>query len=239
MACKEALMQLAILLDRHAIALTDNKVVKAEVYAQAINACDLMSHAKHEADNLRAALQQEVEQARQTGYAHGKDQAQTEIAERMIQTIMRLEAAHINLEARLVNTVMQALKTILGRLDEDVLMEKLVHQSVRAAHRSRSLVLRVAVSQFDLTNAILQNVLKEYSDIELIDVLKDPNLPENSCVLETEYGAVDGSLDQHMLLIQQGLMEAFSGNRLPPQHSSASESMAETSDVDSFKEALC
>ena len=201
------------LIDRKKLTLRVGKVVKSADYSQLTEASDCVKQAQAYAEEIRTSINEEVAQAQADGYNAGIAKAQEEFSCRMAATVMRLESAHLGLEARLVNTVMRSLNTVLGSLDDAVILEKLVRQCIHAAGQEKRLSLRVSAEQFDAANLILQSILSEYKHIECIDILKDPNLHTNSCVLETEYGAIDGSLDMHLIAIRQGLIDAFAGRR--------------------------
>src|SRR5690242_8417249 len=111
-------MPIATVIDRHALAIHQGKVVKAAAYAQLAEARQCLERARRYAEAIKENIDAEAEQARKAGYDAGVAQAKDDFARRMASVVMRLESAHIGLEARLVNTVMQALETTLGTLDE-------------------------------------------------------------------------------------------------------------------------
>jgi type III secretion protein L len=115
---------------------------------------------------------------------------------------------------RIVNTVMQALQQILHQIDDRVLMEQLVRQVLGQARSRKDLRLRVAAEDFDRVNQWLPTVLKDYSEVDFVDVLKDPAAPAGTCVLESELGAIDASVDVQLAAIRRGLVNAFIEKRV-------------------------
>ncbi len=206
-------MQRMTFIDKRALAVSEGKVVKADVYSHLVDADALVREARSHAAHLRETAEAEICMAQERGYQEGLGNAKRDFAARMTENVMQMESTFIGLEARLVNTVMSALKTILGTLDEGVLIEKLVRQAIQAAGQEKKLCLRVAEGQFDLVNEILQNILHEYPYVEFLDVAKDPHMQFGDCVLETEYGAVDGGLEQQLNIVRQGLISVFAGKR--------------------------
>ncbi|SDY73237.1 type III secretion apparatus protein, HrpE/YscL family [Collimonas sp. OK242] len=206
-------MQRLTLIDKRALAISDGKVVKAEVYATSIEAAALLADARAYAKQRRASADAEIARECELGYQEGFAKGGQEFAARMIDSVMRLESTYIGLEARLVNTVMNALKTVLGSLDESLLIEKLVRQVIQAAGQEKKMCLRVAAIQFEEVNDILQKILCDYPYVEFIDVAKDPHMRFGDCVLETEYGAVDGGLEHQLNVIRQSLISVFAGRR--------------------------
>ncbi|PFH08651.1 type III secretion system HrpE/YscL family protein [Collimonas sp. PA-H2] len=206
-------MQGLTLLDKRALAVSEGKVVKAEAYATSIEAAAVLAEACAYAKQRRVSVDAEIARECEAGYQEGYAKASQDFAARMVDSVMRLESTYIGLEARLVNTVMNALKTVLGSLDESLLIEKLVRQVIHAAGQEKKLCLRVAANQFEEVNEILQKILRDYPYVEFIDVAKDPHMRFGDCVLETEYGAVDGGLEHQLNAIRQSLISVFAGRR--------------------------
>lgn len=206
-------MQRLMAIDKNTLVVSHGKIIKAETYSRLLDATALQAEVNDYAERKRANIDEEIAQARLLGYQDGLAQANRDFAARMTDNVMRLEATYIGLEARLVNTIMNTLKSILGTLDENLLLEKLVRQLIQTTGQEKKLSLRVSAGQFEQTNQILKEILSEYPHIEFIDVMKDPNMRPGGCVIETEYGAVDGSLEQQLNTIRQSLINTFAGKR--------------------------
>jgi type III secretion protein L len=206
-------MQRLMVIDKNKLLINDSKIVKAETYSKVIDTSSLQNEVDEYAQRIRANIDNEIEIASKQGYQDGMAQANRDFAVRMTDNVMRLEASYIGLEARLVNTIMNTLKSILGSIDDNLLMEKLIRQLIHTTGQEKKLSLRISVEQFDKANHILKDIISEYPHIEFIDVIKDPNMQVGGCVIETEYGAVDGSLEQQLNTIRQSLINTFAGKR--------------------------
>jgi len=141
-------------------------------------------------------------------------EARTEFSASVVATVTEMETAFLRLEPRIVNTVMSALQQILGQIDERGLMEQLIRRVLGEARNRKQLRLRVAAVQFDSINQWLAEVLREFPDVEFIDLLKDPAAAPGTCVLESEFGAIDASLDVQLAAVRRGLMSAFIERRV-------------------------
>ena len=206
-------MQRLMVIDKSKLVLNDSKIVKADTYSTLLDAARLQREVNDYAERVKATIDHEIAEARKRGYQEGLAQANRDFAARMTDNVMRLEATYIGLEARLVNTIMNTLKSILGTLDDSLLLEKLIRQLIQTTGQEKKLSLRVSAEQFGAANNILKEIISEYPHVEFIDVIKDPNMRVGGCVIETEYGAVDGSLDQQLNTIRQSLINAFAGKR--------------------------
>lgn len=200
-------------IDRNTLALHQGKVLKFSTYSQLLEAQECVKRAECDAAQSRAEAEEAAAREMKRAYEAGMTRAKEEFARQIATTVLRLESAHLVLETRLVNLVMQALHTVLGTLDDAVVLEKLVQQCIRAVGPEKRLSLRVSDEQQETASNALSSILAGYPHLECIEVVTDPRLKRNSCVLETEYGAVDGSLDTHLAAIRQSLIEAFSEKR--------------------------
>ena len=204
----------ATLIDRGKLASAGTPVVKKEEFSAQLEARDIVAQAHRYGEALKAEMHEEVEAARRAGYEAGLKEARTDFSATVVSTVAEMETAFARLELRIVNTVMGALQQILGRIDDRTLMEQLVRRVLSQARQGKELRLRVAAAQFDEVNQWLTDVIKEFPDVEFVDVLKDAAATPGTCVLESEFGAIDASLDVQLTAVRRGLVSAFIEKRV-------------------------
>jgi type III secretion protein L len=204
----------AILIDKGKLASAGTPVVKKEEFAALLEARDIVGRAHRYGEALKAELHEEVEAARRAGYEAGMKQARTDFSAAVVSTVVEMETAFARLELRIVNTVMGALQQILGRIEDRTLMEQLVRRVLSQSRQGKQLRLRVAAAQFDEVNQWLSEVIKEFPDVEFVDVMKDAAAAPGTCVLESEFGAIDASLDVQLAAVRRGLVSAFIEKRV-------------------------
>jgi type III secretion protein L len=204
----------AVLIDKGKLAAAGTSVVKKEEFAALLEARDIVAQAHRYGEALKAEMYEKVEAARRAGYEAGSQDARVDFSATVVSTVAEMETAFARLELRIVNTVMGALQQILGRIDDRTLMEQLVRRVLSQSRQGKQLRLRVAASQFDEVNQWLSDVIKEFPDIEFVDVMKDAAATPGSCVLESEFGAIDASLDVQLAAVRRGLVTAFIDKRV-------------------------
>jgi type III secretion protein L len=210
---RAAVLNLLVAIDKRKLAATDGKVVKADQFAQMLEAQEIVAAARRYASELRASEETSVETARQAGYAEGARRAREDHATSVVETTARLESAFLGLEARIVNTIMNALQRVLLEMDDRQVIESLVRRVLGEAKAQKQLRLRVSALQFEQVNAALAAILRDFPDVEFIDVVKDPRAASGTCVLESEFGVVDASLETQLAAVRRGLISAFIGKR--------------------------
>jgi type III secretion protein L len=204
----------AVLIDKGKLASAASPVVKKEEFSALLEARDIIAQAHRYGETLKAEMHEQVEAARRAGYEAGMKEARTDFSATVVSTVAEMETAFARLELRIVNTVMGALQQILGRIDDRTLMEQLVRRVLSQSRQGKELRLRVAAAQFDEVNRWLSDVIKEFPDVEFVDVFKDASAAPGTCVLESEFGAIDASLDVQLAAVRRGLVSAFIDKRV-------------------------
>ncbi|MET0533994.1 MAG: type III secretion system stator protein SctL [Steroidobacter sp.] len=208
------MLSMTVAIDKRKLAAATSAVVKREEFSALVTAHEIVTEAQRHAETIEADMHDQVEAARRAGYEAGLQEARTEFSASVVTTVAEMETAFMRLEPRIVNTVMSALQQILGQIDERALMEQLIRRVLGEARNRKELRLRVAATQFDAINEWLAGVMREFPDVEFIDLLKDPNAASGTCILESEFGAIDASVDVQLAAVRRGLMSAFIARRV-------------------------
>lgn len=208
------MLTMPVMVDVSKLAGATGPVVKRAQFEALVEAQEIVATARRHAEALRGRTQEQVEAARVAGYEAGIEQGRADFAASVVTTVAEMESAFNRLELRIVNTVMGGLQQVLGRLEQRAVMEQLVRRVLNEARDRKQLKLRVSAAQYDDVNQWLGTVIKDFPDIDFIDVVKDTRAGVGTCVLESEFGAVDASLDVQLAAVRRGLTNAFVDKRV-------------------------
>jgi type III secretion protein L len=215
----------SVAIDRHRLAAADGSIIPREQFSAMLSAQALVVEAEHHAQALRAQAESELAAARARGHEQGLEAARTEFAASVIEATARIESAYIGLEARIANTVMDALQRILGEVGEAQRMRSMIARALAAVTHDKPVRLLVAAADFETAQRELAALRAEFPRVDVVDLQKNAQAGPGSCVLESEYGRVDASLETQLAAVRMGLIKAFVGRRgaAPPlpQDSSA------------------
>jgi type III secretion protein L len=204
-----------LVVDKGKLASSATPIVKASDYQSWMQAQELVPAASRRAELLKEAAAREIEQIRAKAYAEASAAARADFAATIVETTSRIEAAFVGLEARIVNTVLNAVQQILGEMDDIELMKRLIRRVLTQTRSHKSLRLRAAEADFEIVKTALGEVLKEFPDVDFIDIVKDARCERDTCVLESDYGAIDASIATQITAIRRGLVDSFVGKRRP------------------------
>jgi type III secretion protein L len=208
------MLTLPVMVDVNKLAGSTGPVVKRADFEAMVEAQEIVTAARRHAEALRVRTQEQVEAARVAGYEAGIQEGRADFAASVVTTVAEMESAFNRLELRIVNTVMGGLQQVLGRLEQRAVMEQLVRRVLNEARDRKQLKLRVSSAQYDDVNQWLGTVIKDFPDIDFIDVVKDSRAGVGTCVLESEFGAVDASLDVQLAAVRRGLTSALVDKRV-------------------------
>jgi type III secretion protein L len=208
------MLSLVVQIDKAKLAALDGPVAKAEQFAQLVEARTAVTAAQRYASELAASADATVRDARQAGYDAGMEAARAEFAASLVERSATAASALASLEGRIVNTIMGALRQILRDLDERTVTEGLIRRVLAEAPADeKHLRLRVAAAQFDAANEMLGAILRDFPQVEFIDVASDADGKPGTCVLESEFGVVDASLETQLAAVRRGLSNALAAKR--------------------------
>jgi type III secretion protein L len=138
------------------------------------------------------------------GYAAGRARAASELVARAAQPAFVARC----LEDHLVLIAMQAVSQLFGDMPAALTLPHLLRRCILASRSQRVVSVRVAPRAFDAASQFIAEVERELG-APLFDVLADASLPVHACVIETEYGVIDGSLRAQLPAIQRGMRDAI------------------------------
>jgi len=189
------------------------KVVKAAEYARFVEAQQVVAAAREVAARMaqdaRAAHEEEKKLGREEGVLEGK----MEMADRMLEGVSRSVDYLEGMENTVVDVVMKSLNAVLGEMSEKDLVFRLVRKALHQVRDQKKIVLKVSAEDADTVQGRLDELVRAYPGIGLVDVVADSRLTKGQCVLETEIGVIDASLDKQLEIIEKSFRQHLSSAR--------------------------
>lgn len=166
-------------------------------------------HVVAEADQLLAELREQgrraydaaVEQGRRDGEAEGRKRAAALMADTVAAAQGQLRAS----EKRLIAIVMEAVRRIIGEIDDTELTSMLVRKLVAEAETEGRIRLRVAPGRLTTVQDCVRRMPSRHGGMELVEVVSDPSMEDRACRMETELGFVETSVDAQLEVLQAAL----------------------------------
>ena len=185
---------------------SDRRVVKAADVATIRSAAEIVAAAEAQAAQIREDAKAAYEEERKKGYDKGIADGKTEIAMQKLDLVDSSVAFMENVEEKMSEIVMKALKSCVAEIGDREMVIQIVRKTMAAVIRTqRQVTLKVAPELVETVRARVSELTATFPTIETFDVVEDPRLKGSACVLETEAGVADASVESQLAAIERSL----------------------------------
>lgn len=185
---------------------SDRRVVKAADVATVRSAAEIVAAAEAQAAQIREDAKAAYEEERKKGYDKGIADGKTEIAMQKLDLVDSSVAFMENVEEKMSEIVMKALKSCVAEIGDREMVIQIVRKTMAAVIRTqRQVTLKVAPELVETVRSRVSELTATFPTIETFDVVEDPRLKGSSCVLETEAGVADASVESQLAAIERSL----------------------------------
>ncbi len=171
------------------------RVIAATDYLVWQDSAALIEAARVDAESIRQQARDAYEEERERGYKDGSAAARVEAAERMIENVSRTVDYFEKVEDRVTDLVLQSMRRIVADFDDRQRVVTVVRSALAAVRNQKQVTLRVAPSRVDLVKAATDELLAAFPGIGYLDLVPDSRLRGDACIVETEIGTVEASIE--------------------------------------------
>ena len=119
-----------------------------------------------------------------------------------------------SVEMKMADIVMKALKSCVVEIGDREMVVNIVRKTMNAVIRTqRHVTLKVAPEMVQTVKERVSALRLDYPTVESFDVVEDPRLKGPACILETEAGVADASVDTQLAAIERSLKRHIAGGR--------------------------
>jgi len=185
---------------------SDRRVVKAADVATVRSAAEIVAAAETQAAQIREDAKAAYEEERKKGYDKGIADGKTEIAMQKLDLVDSSVAFMEDVEEKMSEIVMKALKSCVAEIGDREMVIQIVRKTMAAVIRTqRQVTLKVSPELVETVRARVSELTATFPTIETFDVVEDPRLKGSACVLETEAGVADASVESQLAAIERSL----------------------------------
>ena len=186
--------------------VSDRRVVKATDVATVRSAEEIIAAAEAEATRIREEAKTAFEAEKKRGYDNGLQEGKMEIAMMKLDQVDQSVAFMEGVEQKMADIVMKALKSIVVEIGDKEMVVQIVRKTMNAVIRTqRNVVLKVAPEMAETVRARVSELRLSYPTVETFDVVEDPRLKGAACILETEAGVADASVETQLAAIEKSI----------------------------------
>jgi type III secretion protein L len=187
----------------------DARVVRRSDVETIVEAEQLLDAANTESRRLIEAAEAEVSRLREQGHREGLRQAREEMVEEMARVAARHAAMLESERARLARIALSVVRRLVATLDPEALFDEALRRVTEQVRAERFLRLRVAPRDMEAAQRALHRLMTRCAGPQFVDIAPDAELAPSSCIVESELGVVDASLDGFMQRLELAVAECF------------------------------
>jgi len=164
------------------------------------------------AETQREAFEKGVAEGREQGYTEGKAEAGrlverlhtilTKAIEKRNEIIQESETQIINLVLLIVKKVIK----VISENQKNVVINNVV-QALRKLRSRGDVVIRVNLADLQLTSEHVKDFMKMVENVKSITVLEDSSVDKGGCIIETDFGQIDGRVSSQLHEIEEKILE--------------------------------
>ena len=193
---------------------SDRRLVKASEVATVQSAAEIVAAAEAEAARIREEAKIAFEEEKKRGFEKGLQDGKLEIAMQKLEQVDQAVAFMESVEGKMADIVMKALKSCVVEIGDREMVVNIVRKTMSAVIRTqRHVTLKVAPEMVSVVKERVSALRLDYPTVETFDVVEDPRLKGPACILETEAGVADASVETQLAAVERSLKRHMAGGR--------------------------
>ena len=188
----------------------DRPLVTADEVGVLAQAEDVIAAAEVEAAQIREEAKAAYAAEKQRGYDDGIAEGKAEILMQKLNLLDESVRYMESIELKVSEIVMKALRKCVAEIGDTELVIQIVKKAMQAVVRNqRQITVKVNPAMVAVVKGRLQEILAEFPSLSYIDVAEDAHLAAAACVVETEAGLVEASVEGQLAAIEKSIRKNF------------------------------
>lgn len=197
----------------------DGPRVAADEAAVVARAEEVIAAAEAEAAQIREEAKGAFAAKKERGYKAGLAAGKAEILMQKLNLVDESVRYMESIELKVSDIVMKALRKCVAEIGDTELVVQIVHKAMQAVVRNqRQITVRVNPAMVPVVKGRVAELLAEFPSLSFIEVAEDAHLDGAACVVETEAGLVEASVEGQLAALEKSIRKHFAkedGSRFP------------------------
>ena len=184
----------------------DVKIIRKDDLEKFFAAEEIILESKKKAQEILDKAEEIYKNRFEQGLTEGKEEGKSEYTFKIMDMVLSQVDSLESLEKQLVEVVTKSVNKIIGDLDEKDRIVRVVRKGLSAVRGEKRIVVRVSTHDEPLVREDLKAyLLSDDGRSGYIEVIGDVNLKKGDCILETQMGVVEASLDTQLKILSESL----------------------------------
>jgi len=185
-------------------------VIAPSIYSAQETAQDIVTQARRQAEALLAGAQADAEDVRAQARQTGRQEGLAQVTELLVAARVQAEALRRQAVTSLVPLAIRVAEKVLGREIQmrPELVETQVIEALDQVSWCRRIVIRVAPEDLDILKRRRSDLMARLPEASL-DLIGDPEITRGGCLIDSEAGQIDATLETQLAAIERTLLEGM------------------------------
>jgi type III secretion system HrpE/YscL family protein len=184
-------------------------IIEREVVDATSEARRILTDAEDEARRIVDEAQRQAEELRQRGYDDGYQEGLGRYTEETTRALRQVDQLKAGLEPEYVKLVRVCVEKVLGqelKTNPDAVIG-IVRNALRSATQQREIIVRIHPDDAEHLRKNQRRLLDVLARASGIEVRDDAAIQRGGCVVLTELGTIDASLERQLQAIEDALQD--------------------------------
>nr|QIU79744.1 HrpE/YscL family type III secretion apparatus protein [Vibrio harveyi] len=128
----------------------------------------------------------------------------------MMATLARCNEYYLQVEQKMTGVVLDAVRKIISSFDDVDTTASVVREALQLVSNQKQVILHVHPEQVAEVREKVSSILSDFPEVGYVEVIADARLKNGGCILETEVGIIDASIDGQLQALKQAITKQFS-----------------------------
>ncbi|WP_316230307.1 type III secretion system stator protein SctL [Bradyrhizobium sp. SZCCHNR1051] len=184
-------------------------VVRAEEAETWFSAAASLADARRQCEQIAAQARLAFEEQRMRGFEDGRLAGVEEAARLIAETKVTVDDLVADLQDELITLVVEIIREILGSFEPDDLAARAITRALEEMRSGTALVLMTAPQEMESIRVRVATLLEDGAD--QLTIVSDPQFAPGRCMLWSEFGQIDVSVDAQLEQLALALRAGFEG----------------------------
>lgn len=186
-----------------------NKIIKSKDIWAYQDAIRIVSEAVLRKEQIIDAALAVFNAEQKRGYQEGREAARLEQTKNMIEIVTQTVDYFARVEAQMVDLVMEAVRRIINEYDDREKVIKVVRNALTLVRNQKKIIIKVYPDKITAMREQLENIKEIYPSIEQIEIIGDPQIASDACIVISDIGQVQASMSGQIDALRSSFEQVF------------------------------
>ncbi len=189
---------------------SENKILKAEEFSKLLQIEELLEITSNEVQRIKDQALSDKESLKKQGYEDGKQEGLALFNHQMIYLDQKVKQMEHEMQKIVLPLALKAAKKIVGAqidLNPDTIVE-IVQQALKPVRQNHEIKIIVSKEDKEALESGKEKLKSLFDHLRILTIEEREDLTPGSCIIETESGIINASLDNQWRALEAAF-EAF------------------------------